>query len=432
MTEIDGERLVARLTELSAIGRDPAGGVSRLAFSADDVAARDLVASWMEQAGLAVELDAATNLIGRRPGRRCDLPAIATGSHLDSVRQGGHLDGPLGVVAAVEVAAACQGLEHPLTVVAFANEEGTVAPPGFTGSRSIVGTPPDMAEVVDADGRTLGDAVAGAGGRPNQLGSCAWAPGSVAAFVELHIEQGPVLEAAGAKLGVVDSITGRVVLDIEITGTAGHAGALPMAMRHDALAAGAEIILAVERLASGVRVATAGAVNCTPNLHNVVPGRVVLGIDIRDGDDACIRHSLQVLSCEVATIASRRGVEIVVREGLFTAATPTDPVVKAVLAAAAAGRAARAGLAGHADAIDWVLELPSGAAHDAQIMSAIAPVAMLFVPSRRGLSHTPEEWTSPEELILGAACLADAVALLDLRLLPLQESGGPATQQSAG
>lgn len=404
LIEIEGDRLLARLSALSEIGRDPAGGMSRLAFSADDVAARDLVAGWMEEAGLAVELDAATNLIGRRAGRRCDAAVIASGSHLDSVRQGGHLDGPLGVVAAVEAAAACRGLDHPLAIVAFANEEGTVAPPGFTGSRAIVGSPPDIAEVIDDTGRTLGDAVAGAGGRPDQLGSCAWAPGSLAAFVELHIEQGPVLETAAHKLGVVDSITGRIVLDIEITGIAGHAGAMPMALRHDALAAAAEVVLAVERLATTVRVATTGAVTCTPNLHNVVPGRVVLGIDIRDGDDSRIGDACALLRGEAAAIAESRGVAIAVHEGLFVGATPTDPMVHAVLAEAAAGRT------------DRVMFLPSGAAHDAQIMSAIAPIAMLFVPSRRGLSHTPEEWTSPDELVLGAACLADTVSLLDARL----------------
>jgi N-carbamoyl-L-amino-acid hydrolase len=401
---MNGDRLIERLTALAEIGRDTAGGVSRLAFSAEDVAGRMLVATWMEQAGLTVELDAATNLIGRRSGRRPDAPVIALGSHLDTVRQGGHLDGALGVVAGVEVAAACKELDHSLAVVAFANEEGTTAPPGFTGSLAIVGSPPDPSDVVDGTGRTLGEAIAGAGGRPEELGSCAWPAGSVAAFLELHIEQGPVLEAAGAALGIVDAITGRIVLDLEISGQASHAGTMPMEMRHDALVAGAEIILAVKQLATSglVRVATAGVVRCIPNLHNVVPGRVDLGIDIRDSDDAKIREVVEVVKDKVASIAEANGVAIVVREGLFVSATPIDPALRGDVEEAATP-------------LGSAMRLPSGASHDAQIMSRIGPVAMLFVPSGRGLSHSPAEWTSPEELILGATCLADIVARVDRR-----------------
>jgi N-carbamoyl-L-amino-acid hydrolase len=402
-------RLLDRLDQLALIGADPDGGMSRLAFSAEDIAARTLVAGWMESAGLMVEVDAAANLIGRREGMRADAPAIGIGSHLDTVKGGGRLDGAYGVVAAVEAAQRCTDLSHPLTVVAFSNEEGTVAPPGFTGSKAIAGLAVDVAAVVDDRGGrsiSLGEVIAGAGGRPDAIGSCTWAAGSVAAFVELHIEQGPVLERAGAGLGVVDSITGRLLVDIDIVGRASHAGTTPMDGRSDALLAAAHVVLAVRDLAGpgGVRVATAGLIDCQPNLHNVIAGMVTVGVDLRDESDARILATADQLEKTLTGVAAAQGVTISVRRGPLTSAVPSDKTLVSTLDEVARRHA------------DRVVHLPSGASHDAQIMATMAPIAMLFVPSQDGLSHNPKEYTAPADLLAGAAALTDAVQTLDQRL----------------
>jgi hydantoinase/carbamoylase family amidase len=402
-------RLLERLDQLALIGADPAGGMSRLAFSADDIAARTLVAGWMESAGLTVEIDAAANLIGRRAGRRPDEPAIAIGSHLDTVKGGGRLDGAYGVVAAVEAAERCTDLNHPLTVVAFSNEEGTVAPPGFTGSKAIAGLAVDVGAVVDdREGTpvTLGEVIARAGGRPDAIGSCAWAPGSVAAFVELHIEQGPVLERVGAGVGVVNSITGRLLVDVDIVGRAGHAGTTPMEGRSDALLAAAHVVLAVREMAGpgGVRVATAGLIECKPNLHNVIAGSVTVGVDLRDENDARILATADRLETTLLSMATDQGVTISVNRGPLTPAVPSDRTLVSALEEVAHRHASR------------VMQLPSGASHDAQIMANLAPVAMLFVPSHDGLSHNANEYTAPADLLAGAAALVDAVQTLDQRL----------------
>jgi N-carbamoyl-L-amino-acid hydrolase len=361
----------------------------------------------MAEAGLAVEIDAAANLIGRRPGRHArgsTLRGIATGSHLDTVHNGGPLDGAYGVVAAIEAAAAGPETDHRLAVVAFSNEEGSVAPPGFTGSKAIAGVVLDTDGIADDDGHTLAQLIAGAGGRPADLASCAWPPGSLAAFVELHIEQGPVLERAAATLGVVESITGRILVDAEITGQASHAGTTPMDVRHDALLAAAHLVVAVNDLAcSGhVRVATAGRIACLPNLHNVVAGKVSVGIDIRDSDDDRLRGAVEELENRVAAIAAAQAVTITLHRGGVHPSVRCDDALVALLADVA-----------RRCAPERVLRMPSGASHDAQVMAAIAPVAMLFVPSVGGLSHNGDERTAPEDLIAGAQALADTLASLD-------------------
>ncbi len=406
-------RLVQRLDELALVGADPAGGVSRLAFTAADVAGRELVAGWMTEAGLDVHVDAATNLIGRRDGTAAGAPAIVLGSHLDTVRRGGHLDGAYGVVAAVEVAATLGPLQHPLAVVAFANEEGTVDPPGFTGSRAIVAQPVDLGSAA-GDFGDLADAVAGAGGDPAAIASAAWPAGSVAAFVELHIEQGPVLDAAGGSVAVVAAIVGRAVLDVMFTGAANHAGTTPMALRHDALTAAAELVVAVERLAVDgvVGVATTGWIAAIPNVRNVVPGAATIGVDVHDADDGRVEDAVVAIREAATAIAARRGLDVTIDEHNRMAAVPADPAVRSVLEHVVAARG-----------LD-VVTLPSGAGHDAQVMASIAPMGMLFVTSRDGVSHSPLEWTEPEHLDLGAALLADAVAELD-RTLATSTGGRP-------
>lgn len=406
--ELDRDRLLRRLDELAAVGGLPDGGVTRLAYSPADVAGRDLVAGWMNEAGLEVEVDAAGNLIGRT-ARDADggsgLPAIVMGSHLDTVVGGGRLDGAYGVVSAVEVAAALGGVDsataRPLVVVAFANEEGAAGSLPFDGSRAIAGRPNPL-DSRDRDGHTLAERLAAAGGRPERIGDAAWPAGCLAAYLELHIEQGPVLDHEAIPLGVVTGITGRRNLDIVVTGAANHAGTTPMSMRRDALTAAAQIVLAVEALAERdlVRVATTGSLRVSPGARNVVPGCVELEIDLRDLDDRRLDDALVTLERELAELADWTGVAIACELTASMSAAPTDPRLMELVERSAEAT----GLA--------TLRLPSGAGHDAQIMAALGPIAMIFVPSRDGISHSSSEHTDPVHLLDGAEVLLRTVQYL--------------------
>ncbi|MCV7344770.1 Zn-dependent hydrolase [Mycolicibacterium rhodesiae] len=409
--EVDGGLLLARLRQLSAIGTDPRGGVTRLAYSAEDVDARDTVADWMAAAGLQVWVDEATNLFGRLPGRDPHAGAVLTGSHLDSVSRAGALDGPAGVIAGLATAQALRdagaALRHDLVVVAFGNEEGTRGTPGMVGSKAIAGllTPEDLARPGDG-GVTLADRLRGAGGDPERISRAAWSPDRVAAFVEMHIEQGPVLEAEDARIGVVSSITGQVGVTASITGAANHAGTTPMTRRRDAAVAAAHLVLTVESLARDghVRVATTGILGLVPGARNVIPGEAVLGIDIRDGDVGRMAAALELLGRQATEVAARTGTTIRLTVGPVQSPVATDCRLAGHIVDAAEGLSAR-----------WC-ELTSGAGHDAQVMAALAPVAMVFVPSVNGVSHSPHEDTDPEDLVLGANVLLRALVAADLEL----------------
>jgi len=397
-TALDGDRLLRRLDELAHIGGVPGGGVTRLAYSPADVAARDLVASWMRQAGLEVIVDPACNLIGRSAPFDASQPAVVLGSHLDTVEAGGHLDGAYGVVAAIEVAAglvAARSCETvPLVVVAFANEEGARGSLPFDGSRAVVGRPNPL-DSTDRDGRTLAERISAAGGNPHALTEAAWPVGSVRSYLELHIEQGPVLEHQNVPIGVVAAITGRRNLDLTVHGAANHAGTTPMGLRRDALVAAAQIVLAVESVAAEqiIRVATTGALEVRPGVRNVVPGRVDLQADLRDVDDARLDAAVVRLRADIATIAASCEVEVICSEQAAVPAAPTDAALCDLIeAAAAAGGSAS-------------MRLPSGAGHDAQTMATVSPIGMIFVPSRDGISHSPLEHSSPTHLLAGADVL---------------------------
>ncbi|MCU1400982.1 MAG: hypothetical protein JWN62_4091 [Acidimicrobiales bacterium] len=413
---IDADRLIARLTELRGIGASAGGGVTREAFGADDVRARDLVAGWMRAAGLTVTVDAAANLVGRRAGAATTW--LVSGSHLDTVVDGGWLDGAYGVVAAVEVATALADasteLSQGLAVVAFANEEGARGTRGMTGSRALLGQL-DAAELAAPDdaGVRLADRIAGAGGDPDDLASAAWDLTRVSGLVELHIEQGPVLAAGGAVLGVVDAITGRQGLDVDVRGASNHAGTTPMALRHDALAAAAEFVLAFEQLPNredSVRVATCGHLEVRPNVRNVVPGRVALGAEFRDEDSGRLDAAMPVVQAIADEIATRRSVEVSLRWGQRVQPTHADPKIVDTIERVVASTGA-----------EWV-RLPSGAGHDAQILGHHVPMAMIFVPSVGGVSHSPTEDTDHAQLALGAQALLDTILALDV--VPVTGRGG--------
>jgi N-carbamoyl-L-amino-acid hydrolase len=399
---IDGDTLLAQLEELATIGRGPGGGVTRLALSDEDFAARALVGSWMGGAGLHVTTDAAANLVGTltscRPG-----PALVVGSHLDTVVEGGWLDGAYGVLAGVAVARAlCQAgrpLRHPLRVVAFTDEEGTTLPGPMWGSRAVVG---DAAAVGADPSRRLREA----GGDPSRPEAAVWRDGSVAAFLELHIEQGPRLEAMGVDIGVVDSVAGRAVVDVAVRGEQQHAGTTPMEDRADALAAAARVILAVRDAAGhpGVLTATAGGISAAPNLRNVIAGRVTVAAELRALDRGALDRSRACLRGALDHIAAEEQVVIDLDLAYVVEPVAFDPRLVALVDAAA--RTLGAG----------TVRLPSLAGHDAQVVARRFPAAMVFVPSRGGRSHVAAEDTAAPDLVLGAEVLLDTVLRADREL----------------
>ena len=408
---VDGNRLLGRLDELARVTATPGRGVTREAWGRYDVDARDLVAGWMSLSGLDPVVDAAANLIGRSPGRKGRW--LASGSHLDTVVHGGPLDGVYGVVAALEAASSLHDAGHTmdrgLLVAAFANEEGARGTAGMTGSYGCIGAlDAGWLDEVDDEGVCVRDRIAGAGGDPDHIAAARWSIDEIDAFVELHIEQGPVLDRAGARIGVVTGITGRQALDLRIVGAANHAGTTPMALRHDALAAAAEVVLAVESLPGlgAVRVATCGHISVGPNVRNVVPGRVLLSAEVRDTDAAKLDAAMGRIEALLAPIAERRGVGVTTTWGQRVQPTASDPAVLDVVRRVVA------------DGDHSWLELTSGAGHDAQILGDVVPMAMIFVPSTGGCSHTPVEDTDPADLVAGAQALLDALVALDAQERP--------------
>ncbi|MFD3621824.1 Zn-dependent hydrolase [Streptomyces sp. NPDC058676] len=401
---VDAERLLRRVEELGTIGRDAVtGGITREGFSRADREARTYLMEQSRAAGLAPSVDAAGNITVRsRPlGTGPARPAVLMGSHLDTVVNGGRLDGAYGVLAALEVVQVCAELgvdgEFEPVAVAFSNEEGALFPQPFFGSSVLAGRLADLPrEPLDHEGRPLRGPLALAGGDLDALGSAVWPAESLAAYLELHVEQGPVLERAENRIGVVDGITGRTVLTVEISGSAGHSGTTPMPGRRDALAAAARAVLAVEHLATTrglCRVATVGRLDIHPNSPNTIADTARLTVDLRDTvavrmeeAEAVLRHDLEDLSRQTGTV-----IEVVAR-------TYSGPV------------STSANLRGLIE--ESCLELgapyqclPSGAGHDAQVVADITPTAMIFVPSVGGVSHVPHEDTDPADLILGAEIL---------------------------
>jgi allantoate deiminase len=410
LPKIDGSRLLARLDALASIGADPAGGVTRLAFSSLELSAKDLLRGWFAEAGLNATLDGAGNLIATRTGDGTGEGFLATGSHVDTVVAAGPLDGAYGVVAAVEVAAALAAagtqLRHNLRFVAFSNEEGARGAPGFTGSMAAAGVlDATFLASSDDEGVPLPQRLTDGGGDPARIAESAWTDTPLAAFVELHVEQGPVLDEAGERLGVVTSCPGRIIVDVELRGAANHAGTTPMRLRADALNGAAQIALAVEELAvtGAVHVATTGLMAVEPGVRNVVPGAARLGIDVRDGDDVRLEAGVDQLTQTINDIAKRRGLTVEITARRAAKAAGCEPAIQAAITKVISERNLTA------------RSMPSGAGHDAQILAAIGPVGMIFVPSSGGRSHCPEEATDPADLVLGAEILLSTLLELDLR-----------------
>ncbi|MBX9945711.1 MAG: Zn-dependent hydrolase [Reyranella sp.] len=397
MLRLDDRRLLEALDELAAIGAIEGGGSARLALTDEDKAGRDLVVSWMRALGLNVRVDAIGNVVGLRAGRE-ELAPVMTGSHIDTVRTGGRYDGNYGVLAGLEVVRALNeaGIvtRRPIAVAFFTNEEGARFQPDMLGSLVYAGGLGlnEAYGAVDKDGRSVGDELR----RIGYLGTAR--PGALKphAFLELHIEQGPILDEEKIQIGVVESVQGISWTEYTVTGVSNHAGTTPMRLRRDAgyLAASTNVFArGLAREMGGDQVATVGALSLRPNLINVVPNRAVFTVDLRNTDDAKLRDAEARVAAHVAEVARAERVEVETR-----VLVRFEPVI---FDAGLVDRVER-----HARALSLsTRRLPSGAGHDAQMMQRLCPTAMIFVPSVAGLSHNVQEFTEPADLGAGAQVL---------------------------
>ena len=407
----DPSRIAADFELISAIGAEGGGGVSRIPFSPEERDAHHLVSGWMADLGLSVRTDSFGNTIGTLPGTDPARPAIGFGSHLDSVPHGGRFDGTVGVLSALEVirmfAESDIKTAHPLMVVAFASEEGARFGEPCLGSKAVAGVlqQADMERLRDANGVTLAQAMRAVSLDPLALPQARWAPNTLAAFLELHIEQARSLEEGGERIGLVDAIAGNTRIRLVITGRQDHSGGTPMSQRRDALAAAAEVILAAESIANEPRrratVATVGRLHVFPNSITTIPGDVEFYLDVRDVDSDRQRLTTQDIVTRAEETAARRGLRCE-----WEVVSDTSPVVLPKWL-----RDLTTGAAQRLDVPHRVTT--SGAGHDAGILSRAIPAAMLFVPSRDGLSHCPEEWTNMEDIAIGARALAESIRDID-------------------
>ena len=401
-------RVMARADERAAISETPAA-LTRVYLSPPHLEANQRAARWMTQAGMTVWQDSVGNICGRYEGEQEGAPAILLGSHLDTVRNAGRYDGMLGVLAAIEVVHGLhqQGrrLKQAIEIVGFCDEEGTRFGITLLGSRGITGTwPESWLAQTDADGVSVAQAMVLAGLDPARIHLAARRPEEIAAYLELHIEQGPCLEQEGLALGVVEAINGARRLNCRFTGEAGHAGTVPMSHRKDALAAAAEWMVRVETLTreqGGNRVATVGTLRCAPGAVNVIPGDVTLTLDIRGPHDQPLDALLDTLLNEAQAIASRRQLRFSAEEFYRIAATACDSGLQQVLSEAVQAVQGRS------------LTLPSGAGHDAIAMAERWPSAMLFVRCKGGISHHPAESVTADDVALAIAAYSRAVSALD-------------------
>ena len=402
---VNGERIQQHITALSKYGANPEGGVSRVAFSDADIAGHKYVNGLMRDAGLNIRTDAAGNMIGRREGSNPKLPAIMIGSHIDSVPSGGNYDGDVGVIGAIEVAQTLQEhgirLKHPLEVVVFADEEG-----GTVGSFAMIGQlQPAALELMTHSGKTIRDGIRAIGGDPDNIRKAQRMPVELKAYVELHIEQGAILDETDVDIGVVEGIVGIRWWDVTIEGMANHAGTTPMNRRRDALLSAAEFALAVNRVATsmpGRQVATVGRIRAEPGAPNVIPGKVVLSLEIRDLDAAKMTTVYDAIHAEADRIAQARQTPFTFTQlKVSSEPAPTDPRLQRIISKAASSLNLTSRV------------MPSGAGHDAQEISHIAPTGMIFVPSVGGISHAPKEFTSQQDMANGANVLLQTVLAID-------------------
>lgn len=402
---VNSDRLNESINRLAKIGKQPSESICRLAFTPEDFQARYLVQQWMVEAGMTVRTDAAGNLIGKYAGRYHNAPALATGSHIDTVPSGGRYDGALGVLSGIEVVRTLREqnlhLNHPVEVIVFTDEETTMI-----GSQAMAGTvllnEPERYQ--PKAGQAIQSSLEAIGGNWEELSTAKRSNQEIAAFVELHVEQGVVLERTGLNIGVVQGVVGIRRKIITITGQANHAGTTPMDMRQDALVAAAEVILAVRNLAHQMPsqpVATVGYLTVSPNSVNTVPGKVELSVDMRDLDKACLDEMVEQLQQQLQQIAAETKTQIEMVPLLCVEPTPAVPQIQNTIASVCE----QFGLS--------YCYLPSRAGHDSLELGRITDMGMIFVPSQAGVSHSEAEYTSPEQCTQGANVLLHTLLQLD-------------------
>ncbi|RPF77078.1 MAG: Zn-dependent hydrolase [Synechococcus sp. TMED155] len=407
MPRADQNRLQHSLDVMASIGRQLDGSVKRLAFSAEDQQARTLLSEWLIAAGASVYVDAAGNLIGRVAGIDSDLPALVTGSHLDTVPTGGRFDGALGVLAGLEVIRCLKDngwkLRHPLEVVAFADEESTMV-----GCKGMTGTASN--QTVDyscTNGGQIDRNLEAIGGDWDSLTTARRPSDSISAFIELHVEQGGILEQRGHSIGVVQGVVGQRRFVVRVDGTANHAGTTPMGGRQDALVAAAQAILCIQNLAAshkGDPVATVGKLQVWPNAANVIPGQVQMTVDLRDLSINVLEDLVHQLTSKLEEISGFNGCDISLEPQFSVDPTPADSIVAGAIAAVSTDLELSSS------------HLPSRASHDSQEIGRRWPMGMIFVPSRGGLSHSAAEFTSSRQCADGASVLLNSLVKLDQSL----------------
>ncbi|MGF1542574.1 MAG: Zn-dependent hydrolase [Pleurocapsa sp.] len=400
---INGDRLNKSIARLSQIGKLSNGGVRRIAYSQEDLEARNLVINWMKEIQLEVRIDAAGNIIGKYAGREPNASVLATGSHIDTVPCGGHYDGTYGVLAGLEVVRVLQErqikLQRGIEVIVFTDEEGSMI-----GSKAISGRViNDPNYYRRPDGTDIYTCLRKIGGNWHNIAQARRSSSEIAAFIELHVEQGPILESMGKQIGVVEGIVGQRRFNITVKGSANHAGTTPMQMRRDALVAAAQVILAVNQIANkpGQQVATVGRMEVLPNAANVVPGWVEMSLDIRDLSSPHIDSLLEEFRIHLEEIAVATNTQIRLNPCLHNEPALAEPYIQQAIARSC-------------DNLNLSYTyLPSRASHDAQELAQITAMGMIFVPSQMGVSHDASEYTSPKQCIQGANVLLQTLIELD-------------------
>ena len=401
---VDGSRLNSHLTELAKFGKTPEGGTNRVAYSDIDQQARQYAMQLMRDAKLEVGVDAAGNITGRRAGSDAALKPLMIGSHIDSVPQGGSYDGQVGSMSAIEVAQSLADnnvrLKHPLEVIIFQNEEG-----GTIGSAAISrGLSEKDLNIVTNSKKTIREGIKFIGGDPDRLASIVRKKGDLAGYLELHIEQGGVLYNEKIDIGVVEGIVGINWWEVTIEGFANHAGTTPMNQRHDALLAAAKYIEAVNRVVTSIpgrQVGTVGKIQSFPGAFNVIPGKVATSLELRDLDSTKVETLFEKTMVEVRRIETETGTKFDFKQVNGSKPALTDTRFRQTIDESAK----QLGLTTKA--------LPSGAGHDAQEIADICPVGMIFVPSRDGISHSPREFSKPEDIANGANVLLHTLLKFD-------------------
>ena len=403
---VNGKRIIERLQALSKFGANPQGGVSRVAYSEADLKGRAYAISLMKEAGLAVRIDAAGNIVGSREGSDPALKPLMLGSHIDSVPMGGNYDGDVGSLGAIEVAQVLNErgirLRHPLEVCIFQNEEG-----GTIGSQALgEGLSEAQLGLVSQSGKTIRDGIRLLGGDPERIASARRERGSIAGYFELHIEQGGKLERAKVQIGVVEGIVGILHSEVTVEGFANHAGATPMDQRHDALLSAARFIEMVNRVVTsvpGAQVGTVGWVKAEPGAYNVIPGKATLGLEVRDLSEEKFTGLFHRIQDEAQTLGNLNQTRFHFGDPVVVHPSLTDPTMRRLI-----DETARSfGFS--------TMSMPSGAGHDAQEIARVAPVGMIFIPSIGGISHAPKEYSRPEDIENGANVLLQTTLSFDSR-----------------